>query len=194
MLFVGLLLTAFLAWHGSKKPLFSPGKVYTQIEMVLLLLIVFLPVVGSVLEIKPLDVPPDMEVQKAMARIIKEVDNAKKHGEVLFMDQRQLLTFGYVKDVPLVVEYEKKVVMDRAMLGDEAYFKPFFADMENHRFALIISDWLTERYTQDREGEIGFGEENDAWVKWVAVPVLRYYVPVVQFKGMGVQILEPRTE
>ena len=39
-------------------------------------------------------------------------------GEVLFMDQRQLLTFGYITDVPLVPDYEKKVMMNEALSGN----------------------------------------------------------------------------
>jgi len=34
------------------------------------------------------------------------------------MDQRQLLTFGYVPKIPLVDDYEKKYMMDTAMTGD----------------------------------------------------------------------------
>jgi hypothetical protein len=52
----------------------------------------------------------------------------KAQGRVLFMDQRQLLTFGYVEDVPLVPEYEKKVLMNAAMGADANYFAPFYAD------------------------------------------------------------------
>ena len=48
-------------------------------------------------------------------RFGRKCANARSQGEILFMDQRQLLTFGYVRNVPLVPEYEKKVLMNAAM-------------------------------------------------------------------------------
>ncbi len=39
-----------------------------------------------------------------------------------------------------------------------------------------------------------FGEENNAWVKWVSVPVLCYYEPVKTIKAMRVQLLIPKAE
>jgi hypothetical protein len=49
-------------------------------------------------------------------------------------------------------------------------------------------------YKQINEsGEI-FGEENNAWTKWVAEPLLRYYKPIWTFKKIGVQVLVPIDE
>jgi hypothetical protein len=120
--------------------------------------------------------------------------SAKQQGEVLFMDQRQLLTFGYVKDVPLVPNYEKKFLMDRAMSNDAAYFEQFYKDLANHRFALIVSEPLKVKYNVEKDSDYGFGEENDLWVKWVAEPVLRYYQPLATFKNRRLQLLVPITE
>src|SRR6185436_8933224 len=55
-----------------------------------------------------LDLPKDTAVSKTLSAIRTEVKNAAKNGDVLFMDQRQLLTFGYLPPVPFVPEYEKK--------------------------------------------------------------------------------------
>jgi hypothetical protein len=105
------------------------------------------------------------------------------------MDQRQLLTFGYIKDVPLVSEYEKKLMMDEALSSDKAYFQPFYADLAAHRFSLIISDPLR---TPIKDSEYGFGEENNAWVKWIAKPVLCYYEEKDTLMDVRVEILVPR--
>ncbi len=67
---------------------------------------------------------PSVE-HNALDTIKNEVITAKQQGEVLFIDQRQLLTFGYIKDVPLVAEYEKKYMMDQAMGNNQQYFDPF---------------------------------------------------------------------
>lgn len=105
------------------------------------------------------------------------------------MDQRQLLTFGYVKNVPLVSDYEKKYMMDQAMAGDSDYFKQFYKDLSNKRFSLIISEPL---FTNIKSTPANFGEENNAWVSWVAQPLLCYYKPLVTLSAVNVQLLVPR--
>jgi hypothetical protein len=194
MLFVGLLLTAFLAWHDGGNTLIAKLDQQPMITHLLLFFLVVMAVLGPVLEIQPLTLPSDKLTQKALYKIIEKIKESRTRGDVLFMDQRQLLTFGYVKNVPLVPEYEKKIMMDYAMMEDGAYFDQFYNDLKRHRFSLIISDPLKEISVYDEEGNVSFKQENDFWVKWVAEPVLRYYIPIEQFRGMGVQILEPRTE
>jgi len=158
----------------------------------LLVFMVVLPAWEPVNAISPLQLVSKVEADKALQRVRAEVSLASQRGDVLFMDHRQLLTFNYVKQVPLLPEYEKKIVMDYAMAGDAAYFEKFYADLQQHRFALIISDPLKVSYARNRQEDTGFGEENDAWVRWVAEPVLRYYAPLEQFKGIGLQLLVPR--
>jgi hypothetical protein len=132
--------------------------------------------------------PPQEEIDAALQLIQEEVDQAKLRGEVLFMDQRQLLTFGYIKDVPLVPEYEKKRLMDESLSGNAAYFEPFYADLAAHRFSLILSEPLR---TPIQDSSYRFGEENNAWVTWVAGPVLCYYEPLVTLRVFRVQLLVP---
>ncbi len=135
---------------------------------------------------------PSREVaMRRLERIEQAVAAANEKGDVLFMDQRQLLTFGYIKGVPLVAEYEKKYLMDKAMAGDSEYFKGFYEDLRQRRFKLIISHPLKVKY----EGEEDiFGLESDAWVKWVSAPVLCYYEPELTFQKPKVMLLVPREE
>jgi hypothetical protein len=65
-----------------------------------------------ILNAAPISLPADSAVEEALSKINEEVELAAQEGEVLFMDQRQLLTFGYVPKIPLVVDYEKKFMMD----------------------------------------------------------------------------------
>lgn len=139
----------------------------------------------------PDSLPDDKIVQEALEKIGAQVDLAKGDGDILFMDQRQLLTFGYIKNVDLIASYEKKYVMDQAMAGNSTYFSGFYSDLKNLRFALIVSEPLFTRL-QD-EGE-SFGEENNAWVTWVSKPILCYYKPKATLREVGVQILVPREE
>jgi hypothetical protein len=112
-------------------------------------------------------------------------------GEVLFLDQRQLLTFDLAPRVPLVADYEKKYLMDQAMAGDAAYFQQFYRDLARRRFGLIVSEPL-QVFIQDNEH--GFSEENNAWTKWVSAPILCYYEPVETYPKSAVQLLVPRPQ
>ena len=141
---------------------------------------------------KPKDLgslPSDQAINSNLQELRQAVKTAQSQGEVLFMDQRQLLTFGYLKNVTLVPEYEKKLMMDEALSSNAAYFQPFYADLAAHRFSLIISDPLR---TPIKDSEYGFGEENNAWVKWIAKPVLCYYNEKDTLIDIRVEMLIPR--
>ncbi|MHC1783287.1 MAG: hypothetical protein AB9891_11150 [Anaerolineaceae bacterium] len=86
---------------------------------------------------------------------------AQKKGDVLFIDQRQLLTFGYVNDLPLVAEYEKKYLMDQALSENTEYLYEFHAKLEKKQYSLIISEPMRKAYAD--ESIRNFGEENNAW-------------------------------
>jgi hypothetical protein len=136
--------------------------------------------------------PPRDEVGKTLALIQEQVADAQTRGEILFMDQRQLLTFGYIRGVALVSEYEKKYLMDQAMGGTAAStFPAFYRDLEAHRFALILSDPL---HLPIKDSDYSFGEENNAWVKWVAAPILCYYEPLVTLPEFKIELLVPRAD
>ena len=62
---------------------------------------------------------------------------AGKGGEILFISQRQLLTFKQITGVPLVEPYENVFLMEMAMAGNPEYLGRFHDDLKNHRFALI---------------------------------------------------------
>jgi hypothetical protein len=199
MFLLGLVFVAALAWwvgidHWIIQLDQRPIDGSTSFPRLLLLLVVISPAIQQVLDLKPLDLADMDKVNNAISKVVAEVDRAKQQGEVLFMDQRQLLTFGYVKDVPLVPDYEKKFLMDRAMSNDAAYFEQFYKDLANHRFTLIVSELLKVKYNVEKDSDYGFGEENDLWVKWVADPVLRYYQPIETFKNRRLQLLVPITE
>jgi hypothetical protein len=78
--------------------------------------------------------------------------------------------------------------MEMAMANNRPYLEKFYADLKNHRFALIVSEPLKAIY-QDRSDS--FGEENNAWVDRVVKPILCYYEPVKTMKDMRTQILAP---
>ena len=139
----------------------------------------------------PDTLPSESDTEKALKGIQRVVAKASQNGEVLFMDQRQLLTFGYIKDVPLVAEYDKKVLINEAMSANTQYFAGFYQDLATQRFSLIITSPVNRRL-EKTEGH--FGEENNAWVKWVTVPLLCYYEPYDRLKRVDIDLLVPRKD
>jgi hypothetical protein len=129
--------------------------------------------------------------QSALQTIRETAQQAAQNGgEVLFINQRHLLTFNYIKDVPLVPEDELVFLMEMAMSNNTTYMDAFHSDIQNRRFALIVSEPLTIQY-QGRSHS--FGEENDAWVERVSEPVLCYYEPSINLDSVGVVLYVPRS-
>ena len=77
------------------------------------------------------------------------------------------------------------------MLFRSAYFEIFIDDLAHHRFSLIVTEPVLINYVS--ESERNFGEENNAWVKWVSSPLLCYYREAEYLPWVGVQVLVPRT-
>ncbi len=193
MFLVGLVITSALAWKASHDSFFSTINKQPTWILLLFFLIFFLPAYQDIISIQPGETLSGDKVSNVIARIQDEVENRKNDGEILFMDQRQLLTFNYVKNVTLVPEYEKKIMMDQAMSENEQYFDQYYKDLAEHRFSLIISEPLKVTYPGEKDFDYGFGEENDYWVKWVSGPTLKYYEPLETYtKGRRVQLLIPR--
>lgn len=139
----------------------------------------------------PDTLPSEADTARALKRVQQEVAAAAQTGQVLFMDQRQLLTFGYIQDVPLVPEYDKKVLINKAMSGEVEYFAGFYRDLASQRFSLIITNPVNRRLDKS-EGH--FSEENNAWVKWVTTPLLCYYESMDRLKRVDVELLVPRQD
>ena len=87
-------------------------------------------------------------------------------------------------------EYEKKYMMDQAMASNEAYFIPYYQDLAEKRFSLIVTEPLKVNLKTDGV----FSEENDLWVIWVSAPTLCFYEPIMTDKVVGVQLLVPRVD
>lgn len=155
----------------------------------LLFFVVAVPAFWPMLNVVPLVLPPAEETDNAINSIQGFVDCAKIRGEVLFLDQRQLLTFGYFDDVPLVLEYEKKIVMDRALAKSEAYFDGFYTDLADARFSIIIAD---RQFKVKKDLTRALAEENNAWIKWVTIPLLREYESVAVYKSDRVELFMPK--
>ena len=137
-----------------------------------------------------LNLPDENRIAEALSTTRDEVTKFAAAGEVLFMDQRQLLTFGYIPAISFIPEYEKKYMMDQAMGSNAGYFQSYYQDLARQRFALIVTEPLRTRRREDLGGP--FSEENDAWVLWVSNPTLCFYEPVYIATEVNVELLVPR--
>ena len=191
MYLIGLVFAAALAWKAGAHRVFSSLELEPGWVQALIILMMAIIAYQPVKKAASLNLPPSNVVKEALDHIREEVDRASETGEILFMDQRQLLTFGFIEGVPLVPDYEKKYLMDQAMSNDAGYFEGFYEDISNQRFALIISEPLKIIY---QGSDHHFGDENDTWVDWVSKPVLCYYEPIATIKRVKVQLLVPRSE
>jgi hypothetical protein len=193
MFFVGLVLVTAIAWDSGFAALIT--KSVKQIPLVpwilsgMVLIPAFIPLITG----NPLSLPTPERTEFVLNRIQDVVGCARKYGEVLFMDQRQLITFGFVSDVPLVVDYEKKYVMDQALSENEAYFEKFREDLVSGRFSLIVSERQAVLYKEPDIESIGdsLNEENNAWVTWVTTPLLQSYESVGDFKDAAIELFMP---
>ena len=173
--------------------IFKTGELKQKNRMhnIVVLLIVAIPAFQPMLSPTPLELPDDNQIQETLALIQVEVDQALRLGDVLFMDQRQLLTFGYIENLPLIAEYEKKLVIDRAFDSNEEYFQTFYEDIAAQRFSLILTEPIK---IQSMGDEFSFGQENDTWVEWVSEPLLCYYEPIYTIKENNIQLLIPKKD
>ncbi|HJR79393.1 MAG TPA: hypothetical protein VJ821_04920, partial [Anaerolineales bacterium] len=137
-----------------------------------------------------LDLANESRVSEAFSAVSDEVAKFAKSGEVLFMDHRQLLTFGYVPAIPFVPEYEKKYMMDQAMANNAHYFEAYYHDLAKKRFALIVTEPLRTKTREELGGP--FSEENDAWVLWISNPTLCFYEPLYRSTDVNVELLVPK--
>jgi hypothetical protein len=132
--------------------------------------------------------PEPQIISQNLEIIAKAAQEARqKGGEVLFLSNRQFLTFHDI-DVPLIPEYERVFLMEVAMAGDPVYLGQFYDDLRNQRFALIVSEPLSR---EEKDGRMNFGIENNAWVKNVSRYILCYYEPTQTLKDVQVQLLVP---
>ncbi len=113
----------------------------------------------------------------------------ESRGEVLFVSERQLLTFGELKNIPLIPEYEQIELMEMAMSGNRPALEKYYADLANHRFAIIIAE--EQKFTLRKTG--GFLEEDNAWVRYVGAPLLCAYKPVETLTTTNIQVFAPRS-
>jgi hypothetical protein len=136
---------------------------------------------------------PDRSMADAALVELEEIvmETVAEDGEVLFISDRHLLTFHLIEGVELVPEYEKTFLMEMAMSDNQAYFDAFIHDLKSHRFDLIV---VNPQHIKYKGREFTFGEEDDAWVRYVSTSLLEHYQNrlVLNADGELVAVMEPK--
>ncbi len=169
----------------------EPGQPAVRLHWAAHLFILVVPVYFTIF-LGPVTPPADQSrLERALEAINSAAAAARENGsEVLMISERQLITFDTLRDVPLVPDYEKVFLMEMAMAGNPAYLGQLHQDLKEQRYDLIVSEPLAVRFKGSGKS---FGEENDAWVKNVAEPILCYYEPFRTFRELKIQLLKPRS-
>jgi hypothetical protein len=121
--------------------------------------------------------------QAAHQELVRAVKEAARNGPVLFINERQLVTFGDA-DVPLVADYEAVTLMEMAMSNNQPYLNQFYRDLEEHRFAAIVA--AKQNLAIKDEGPAV--EENNVWNSRVSPYILCHYDPVITVEPQGNRI------
>ncbi len=127
--------------------------------------------------------------QAALTALQQRVDATG--GEILFINQRHLIAMKILEGVTLIPDYEREDLMEMAMANNQAYLERFEQDISSQRFAAIVVDPLRFNYLGS---DYAMGEENNAWVRRVARPVLCWYREDETFPADRVVIYVPREE
>jgi hypothetical protein len=167
-----------------------PQKTPTRPHSALLTAVLLLPIVLVLQSGGPIAMAAPDRVEKGVDTIRDYVRQAEQSGgEILFIAEKHLQIFGPFQDVPFNPDYERTFLMEMAMARSLPYLEQFYTELKNHRFALIISQPLN---LQMKGAAEPFGEENDAWVEYVARYILCYYEPVETMRDVNLQFLVPR--
>jgi hypothetical protein len=152
---------------------------------------VLVPVVFLIPFLSPHPRYDDDRNQTAYQQLIQAVKEASTKGPVLFINERQLVTFGDVA-VPLIADYEAVTLMEMAMSNNQMYLNKFHRDLETHRFAAIVAAKQNRAIKQEGPA----AEENNVWNSRVSPYILCYYRPIVTVEPQGnrLEVYVPATE
>ncbi len=132
-----------------------------------------LPVIvaASLLNLAPRPTPKLPEAQ-ALQWLQGMIDRYAQDGRpVLFISERQLLSFDQLSVKAFEPSYEKVFLMEMAMSGNPAYLEQYFNDIKQRKFSLIISEPMNMRIQQEEQ----FSEENNFWVRRIEEPTVGRY-------------------
>ena len=189
-----LLITGSYIYFGRTSPDYDVRAKETPTRLVnlFLSLVVLIPVLYAVEDGNPTSRPNPAKAENARLTIQEYADEVVADGgKVLFIAERQLLTFGEIEGIPLIPEYERMNLMEMVMGGNQEYLNEFHERIKNQEFDLIVTEPLGTIYKGRTEP---FGVENDVYVRDVSEPVLCYYETVKKISRFPIELLVPKSE
>lgn len=156
----------------------------------LVMLILIMPIIWSLAEFSLPAAKDLQQAQMTLNSLNQLVSSAAQRGEVLFISQRHLITFGYVQDVPLLADYELLLLSEASISNNRPLLEKFYQDLRERRFAMIITSRLNPSYQRPKVDP--FAEENNLWVDRIAFPILEYYGEEAYFGEQNLQVLVPK--
>lgn len=191
--FFVVLFLAFLGVILSVKKTrdFVPEKFWGEGVVNSILLISLIPLLYFVSLSRPVGFSyPAAETQKIIAEINAILQSvASDERPILFIENRQLIVFGYVRPETIFVPYEKIELMEMAMANNWEYLGQFWADVEAHKFSAIITEILFQGYQNPNDNP--YWHENNVWVDGVAYPIQEFYQMTYQNIELGFEIYLP---
>lgn len=185
MVALGLVAAYFLTQRVEVEAAFPSA--FEAVTWFLIALMLVLPVGFSLSRILPPIRYDPAQAAKDLSALRQTVQSYSKSGEVLFIYERHLLTFGMIPNVPIVQDYEVIPLMEMAISGNQSYLHRFEGDLKSHRFAAIVAR------KQNLDATSGdFAEESDRWNLLVAVPLLCEYQPILTLQSSNIQVFVPR--
>ena len=185
MVMLALIGTYFVAQRVEPEPGAAVGFGPAMWPGIALLLVV--PVAFTLLRIGSPFTYDHVRAAQELTALRESVQGYGKTGDVLFINERQLLTFGMIPNVKMVPEDEVVSLMEMAISGNRPYLAKFYQDLASHRFVAIVA------HKQNLGVEGGdFIEENNAWASMVAQPLLCQYKPILTLDYSDIQVLIPR--
>jgi hypothetical protein len=142
-----------------------------------------IPILFLILLLSPYPKYDEDRNRAAHQQLIQAVNGVGKNGPVLFINERQLVTFGNA-DVPLVADYEAVTLMEMAMSNNQVYLSSFYNDLKSHRFAAIVA--VKQNLVIKQTGPLV--EENNVWNSRVSPYILCYYRPALLLEPQGNRI------
>lgn len=186
--FMVLLAITSCSFFAGQVSIERAGSAWGAIPVWVVMTAALIPVVFSMQGVQP-----RFSYDKAQARtdfdMLRSIveDAANRGGEVLFISERQLLTFHMVDGVALIPEYEVVTLMEMAMSRNQPYLNQFYQDLSDHRFALIVS----RNQRPVRKENEPFAEENNVWIDSVTKPILCNYDKSLLLEFSNILILVP---
>ncbi len=193
MFLITLALLSSFVWLIIKNQIIEVNNSLKPKSMLVVFVFVSLmPILWTLRSGNPMTGLISKERSENILQVIQEhVDEVQAEGgKVLFLDQRQLITFEDIDNLILYDEYEKKLLIENSFRKNEEYFDNFYRDLTSHNFDLILSEIL---FLEEKENS-SFSNENNSWLEWVAIPLSENYCSIMDVKDLNLQLLVPGTD